>query len=225
MIMINLFSIFDPSTSIILSLNWLRRLYVLSFLPVIYWFVPSRINILFFFVIEFLTKEFKVLLRKNLNLYGLLIYICLFFFIILNNFLGMFSYIFTSSSHLLISFTLSLTLWLSFMIYGWLINTEIIFIHLVPQGTPFVLIPFIVIIESIRNIIRPGTLGVRLAANLIAGHLLITLISSTGRFLSFILLMLMLLCQILLIVLEIRVAIIQAYVFSVLRTLYSTESN
>jgi len=51
--------------------------------------------------------------------------------------------------------------------------------HLVPLGTPGVLIPFIVFIELIRSIIRPLTLAVRLAANMVAGHLLICLVNST----------------------------------------------
>ena len=52
------------------------------------------------------------------------------------------------------------------------------------KGTPPILIPFIVCIETIRNLIRPGTLAVRLAANIIAGHLLLTLLGNTGPFLS-----------------------------------------
>lgn len=82
-----------------------------------------------------------------------------------------------------------------------------------------------VIVESLRNLIRSGTLRVRLTANIIAGHLLITLISSTGRGLRFWLLILILLSQSLLIILELRVSVIQAYVFSVLRTLYRSEVN
>jgi len=99
------------------------------------------------------------------------------------------------------------------------------FIHLVPQGTPNILIFFIVLIETIRNLIRPRTLAVRLTANMIAGHLLITLISSTGNFLIILFLFIMLLIQCLLIILELRVSIIQAYVFSVLITLYRAEVN
>ena len=95
--------------------------------------------------------------------------------------------------------------------------------HLVPQGTPPILIPFIVCIETVRNLIRPGTLAVRLAANIIAGHLLLTLLGNTGSQLSSILIRLLIITQLLLITLESAVAIIQSYVFAVLRTLYSRE--
>jgi len=95
----------------------------------------------------------------------------------------------------------------------------------VPQGTPSILIPFIVCIETIRNIIRPGTLAVRLTANIIAGHLLLTLIGNTGNSLSTILLSVLIFSQIALLILESAVAIIQSYVFAVLSTLYSREVN
>lgn len=97
------------------------------------------------------------------------------------------------------------------------------FAHLVPQGTPAALIPFIVLIETIRNVIRPGTLAVRLAANIIAGHLLLTLLGNTGPSLSTSILVLLIIAQILLLILESAVAIIQSYVFAVLRTLYARE--
>lgn len=221
----NLFSVFDPSTSIGFSLNWFRIIYILLFIPLIYWFIPSRWTILLFLLLNFLLNEFKVLIVKKNNLINLLIYINLFLFIILNNLMGIFRYIFTATSHLVVRLGISLPLWVSFMLFGWLKNMNHIFTHLVPSGTPGILMPFIVLIESIRNLIRPGTLAVRLAANIIAGHLLITLISSTGSSLRILILIFILLGQIALIVLELRVAIIQAYVFSVLRTLYRTESN
>jgi len=93
----------------------------------------------------------------------------------------------------------------------------------VPQRTPTALIPFIVLIESIRNVIRPITLSVRLIANIVAGHLLITLLGNqTAAAANFILLGL-LITQIILLTLERAVAIIQSYVFAVLTTLYSRE--
>ena len=82
-----------------------------------------------------------------------------------------------------------------------------------------------VLIETVRNIIRPGTLAVRLAANIIAGHLLLTLLGGTGPSLTQTLVILLLISQILLLILESAVAIIQSYVFAVLRTLYAREVN
>jgi F-type H+-transporting ATPase subunit a len=80
-----------------------------------------------------------------------------------------------------------------------------------------------VLIETIRNVIRPGTLAVRLAANIIAGHLLLVLLGNQGPSISSSLLGVLLLTQILLLTLESAVAIIQSYVFAVLATLYSRE--
>jgi F-type H+-transporting ATPase subunit a len=97
--------------------------------------------------------------------------------------------------------------------------------HLVPVGTPYVLMPFIVLIELVRNIIRPLTLSVRLAANLVAGHLLITLIRTPAASVPRILLLLLIIGLIILMVLERAVAFIQAYVFSILSTLYLREVN
>ena len=114
---------------------------------------------------------------------------------------------------------------MAFIFYGWINHTQHIFAHLVPQGTPGLLIPFIVLIETIRNVIRPGTLAVRLAANIIAGHLLLTLLGRTGPSLSVSLISVLLFSQILLLILEAAVAVIQSYVFAVLRTLYAREVN
>jgi F-type H+-transporting ATPase subunit a len=93
----------------------------------------------------------------------------------------------------------------------------------VPLGTPPVLMPFMVLIETISNLIRPGTLAVRLAANIIAGHLLLVLLGNQGPNLTSVFLTLLIITQILLLVLESAVAVIQSYVFAVLATLYSSE--
>lgn len=221
--LINLFSIFDSSTSINYSINWLSSLLIILFIPLIYWFIPSRFNYLINFILNYLIKEFKILLNLKLNNINIIIFLRLFIIIILNNFLGLFSYIFTSSRHIIYGLCYSLILWISIILYGWIKNFNHIFTHLVPQGTPVALIFFIVLIETIRNIIRSGTLSVRLSANIIAGHLLITLISNNGSRLIFFILIFILLIQNLLIILEIAVSIIQAYVFTVLSTLYRTE--
>nr|ARH54950.1 ATP synthase F0 subunit 6 [Coleoptera sp. 4 AH-2016] len=222
--MSNLFSSFDPST-MIFSLNWMSSLLMLLIVPPLYWFIPSRLNMLWIKLMLMLHKEFKILI-KNKNFNGSTIFFfSLFLFIMLNNFMGLFPYIFTCSSHLNFTLSLSLPLWLSFFIYGWLKNTTHMFAHLVPQGAPNILLPFLVIIETISNIIRPGTLAIRLTANMIAGHLLITLMSNSGSNLDLFMLNILIILQILLLILESAVAIIQSYVFSILSTLYSSEVN
>nr|YP_009973814.1 ATP synthase F0 subunit 6 [Melanostoma orientale]QNH93622.1 ATP synthase F0 subunit 6 [Melanostoma orientale] len=222
--MTNLFSVFDPSSSILnLSLNWLSTFIGLLMIPSMYWFMPSRFHIIWVMILNTLHKEFKILLGNPNQKGTTIIFISLFSMILFNNFMGLFPYIFTSTSHLTLTLTLALPLWLTFMIYGWLNHTQHMFAHLVPQGTPSILMPFMVCIETISNIIRPGTLAVRLTANMIAGHLLMTLLGNTGSSLSTIMIMLLLVVQILLLILESAVAIIQSYVFAVLTTLYSSE--
>nr|ACH85644.1 ATP synthase subunit 6 [Nasonia giraulti]ACH85660.1 ATP synthase subunit 6 [Nasonia giraulti] len=221
----NLFSIFDPSTSMNLSMNWISSVYIILFYPNLFWLIPSRWNYLYINMIKYLINEFFMLLNNKINVMNMIMFISLFMMIMLNNFLGLYPYIYTSSSQMSMSMTLSLTLWMMMMMFGWMINTNHMFIHLVPQGTPSMLMPFMVMIESISNIIRPLTLAVRLSANMIAGHLLMTLISSTGNKLNMVMLSIMLLTQSVLIILELSVSVIQAYVFSVLSLLYSTETN
>lgn len=221
----NLFSTFDPSTNFGTSLNWLRTFLGLILIPSLYWLIPSRFHILWLKMTSTLHKEFLVLLNVNKIKGRTLIFISLFSIIIFNNFLGLFPYIFTRTRHIAFSLSLALPLWLRLIIFGWINNTINIFAHLVPQGTPPVLIPFIVCIETIRNIIRPGTLAIRLTANIIAGHLLLTLLGNTGSSLSILIINLLIITQILLLILESAVAIIQSYVFTVLRTLYSREVN
>ena len=92
-----------------------------------------------------------------------------------------------------------------------------------PRGTPVALMPVIVIIETVRNIIRPGTLSIRLAANIVAGHLLLTLLGSQGPNVAGITIFILIFSLILLLCLELAVACIQAYVFTILRSLYLNE--
>jgi len=222
----NLFSVFDPSTTIFnLSLNWLRTFLGLIFIPCSFWFIPSRYHIIWNSILLTLHKEFKTLLGPSGHNGRTFIFISLFSLFLYNNFLGLFPYIFTRTSHLTLTLSIALPLWLSFIIYGWINHTQHIFAHLVPQGTPAVLIPFIVCIETVRNIIRPGTLAVRLAANIIAGHLLLTLLGNTGPSITYMLISFLIIGQIALLILESAVAIIQSYVFAVLSTLYSREVN
>nr|YP_010464305.1 ATP synthase F0 subunit 6 [Strongylium nakanei]UUL71682.1 ATP synthase F0 subunit 6 [Strongylium nakanei] len=222
--MANLFSSFDPSTNWNSSLNWTSTFLGFLFIPPMFWLIPSRTNTVWNLITKTLHKEFKTLLGPKIKGTSI-IFISLFSMILYNNFLGLFPYIFTSTSHMALTLSLALPLWLSFMLFGWMNNTIHMFAHLVPQGTPPVLMPFMVCIETISNVIRPGTLAIRLSANMIAGHLLMTLLGNTGSLMSIYMINLLLITQILLLLLESAVAIIQSYVFAVLSTLYSSEVN
>nr|YP_009233452.1 ATP synthase F0 subunit 6 [Engaewa subcoerulea]AMB27345.1 ATP synthase F0 subunit 6 [Engaewa subcoerulea] len=223
--MTSLFSLFDPSSSILsLPLNWISTLLGLMFLPYLFWASPSRVLFLWFKTFLILQKEFKTILGPT-NLGVSFIFVSLFSLILFNNFLGLLPYIFTSSSHLTMTMTLALPLWASLILYGWINHTQHMFEHLVPQGTPGMLMPFMVLIETTSNIIRPSTLTIRLAANMIAGHLLLSLLSSMGPQLPSGIIPILMFSQILLLMLESAVAVIQSYVFAILMTLYASEVN
>nr|YP_007374668.1 ATP synthase F0 subunit 6 [Urochela quadrinotata]AFI54777.1 ATP synthase F0 subunit 6 [Urochela quadrinotata] len=218
----NLFSTFDPATSINLSLNWLSMMMGLMFMPFMYWIMPNRTSITFQLLTGTLFNEFKMLLQKNSK--GLsLIMITLFMFILFNNIMGLLPYIFTSTSHLMFTMTLSLPLWMCFMLFGWINNTNHMLSHMMPHGTPNMLMPFMVIIETISNMIRPMSLAVRLTANMIAGHLLMSLLGNSSISSKPLFLGLIMIIQVILMTFETAVSLIQAYVFSVLSTLYSSE--
>nr|AHA52479.1 ATP synthase F0 subunit 6 [Capitonius sp. QL-2013] len=221
--MLNLFSIFDPNISY-MKLNWLSSLILFFFIPQIYWLKISRLIYFFNKFVVFLWNDFKIVIFNKFNGDNLLFFISLFLFILINNFMGLFPYIFTSSSHLIFSLIFSLSMWLSLMIFGWLKNTNFMFIHLVPIGTPFMLMFFMVLIETLSNIIRPLTLSIRLVANMVAGHLLLTLLSEfIPNFVLFYLIILII--QLLLLFLEMAVSLIQSYVFVILVVLYLKETN
>nr|YP_010610495.1 ATP synthase F0 subunit 6 [Agrilus discalis]WAP90835.1 ATP synthase F0 subunit 6 [Agrilus discalis] len=223
--MASLFSSFDPSANLNLPLNWLSSFIGMLLIPPLFWISPSRSSLIWNKILTTLHKEFKILMASNKMNGSTILFISLFSFVLFNNSLGLFPYIFTSTSHLSFTLTLALPLWLSFMIFGWINNTIHMLAHLVPQGTPPALMPFMVCIETISNVIRPGTLAVRLTANMIAGHLLLTLLGNTGNSLSIYMINILIIVQLMLLTLESAVSVIQAYVFAVLSTLYSSEVN
>ena len=94
-----------------------------------------------------------------------------------------------------------------------------------PLGTPLVLLSFIVVVELISNIIRPVALMFRLTANLMAGHLLMSLIGGFLIRLGVLGVFLGSFFQLLLVFMEICVSVIQSYVFSTLLTLYLSEGE
>nr|QOQ37019.1 ATP synthase F0 subunit 6 [Favonigobius reichei] len=148
-------------------------------------------------------------------------------FLISLNMLGLLPYTFTPTTQLSMNMGLAVPLWLATVLLGMRNQPTAALGHLLPEGAPVPLIPVLIIIETISLFIRPLALGVRLTANLTAGHLLMQLIATA----AFVLLPLMPAVAILttiilflLTILEVAVAMIQAYVFVLLMSLYLQEN-
>nr|QOJ44790.1 ATP synthase F0 subunit 6 [Allobates sumtuosus] len=156
-----------------------------------------------------------------------LIFTSLMVFLLGHNILGLLPYTFTSTTQLSMNLGLAVPFWLATVLIGFRTHPVKSLAHLLPQGTPTLLIPFLIILETISLLIRPVALGVRLTANLTAGHLLIQLISMAMFnliFSSFSVTILISILLLLLTILEIAVAIIQAYVFVLLLSLYLEDN-
>ena len=217
----NLFSIFDPSTNLF-SINWIAFLLPLFFFTKTYFISKSRIFYIFNKINFFIQKDLQVNLKKN-HIKIIIILMIIFNIIYFINLLRLLPFIFTPTRHISTTLLLSLPIWAALTLKTIFINTGQFFSHLVPIRTPTILIPFIVIIETIRILIRPLTLIIRLTANIIAGHVLICLLRQILNINIFTFLSTSLILNIL-ILLEISVAVIQGYVFTILLSLYLEET-
>nr|WNH21808.1 ATP synthase F0 subunit 6 [Bryx dunckeri] len=175
-------------------------------------------------------NQFTRQLLLPINLGGhkwALIFASLMVFLISLNTLGLLPYTFTPTTQLSLNLGMAVPLWLATVIIGMRNQPTHSLAHLLPEGTPVPLIPVLIIIETISLFIRPLALGVRLTANLTAGHLLIQL-SATAVFVLLSLMpsvaLLTATLLFLLTLLEVAVAMIQAYVFVLLLSLYLQEN-
>jgi ATP synthase subunit 6 len=226
--MINLFEIFDPSIGeyqiqFKIQFNWLYIFVPIMLFPNLYWLIPSRLVIIYKLIIKYLFNEFKIVITDKYVI-NIPIFLRIVIYIILLNLVRLFPYIFTLTRHLIFNLSISVSLWFGFIIYSIINIPRKTLRHLVPLNSPKFLIHFIVIIELIRLIIRPWTLAIRLSANLISGHLILILLRNfLINFISYFLLSLLI--ETILLLLEISIAFIQSYVFSILLILYFSEST
>ena len=150
----------------------------------------------------------------------------LFLFILINNLIGMVPYSFASTSHFILTFSLSFTVVLGATILGLSRHGLEFFSLFVPAGCPLGLIPLLVLIEFISYLARNVSLGLRLAANILSGHMLLNILSGftynimTSGFLFFFLGLFPLAFIIAFSGLELGIAFIQAQVFVVLSCSY-----
>nr|ACC78350.1 adenosine triphosphatase 6 [Laniarius erythrogaster]ACC78359.1 adenosine triphosphatase 6 [Laniarius erythrogaster]AFD94206.1 ATPase 6 [Laniarius barbarus] len=188
--------------------------------------VTSRTTTIQLWLVNMVTKQLMMPLDKKGHKWAMIL-TSLMIFLLLTNLLGLLPYTFTPTTQLSMNLALAFPLWLATLLTGLRNQPSISLGHLLPEGTPTPLIPALIIIETISLLIRPLALGVRLTANLTAGHLLIQLISTATMALMPTLpavSILTLLILLLLTILEVAVAMIQAYVFVLLLSLYLQEN-
>ncbi|YP_006666212.1 ATP synthase F0 subunit 6 (mitochondrion) [Astatotilapia calliptera] len=209
-----------PLIALALSLPW-----ILYPKPTPRWLNNRLITLQGWFINRFTQQIFQPLSLGGHKWAALLASLML--FLITLNMLGLLPYTFTPTTQLSLNMAFAVPLWLATVIIGMRNQPTHALGHLLPEGTPTLLIPVLIIIETISLFIRPLALGVRLTANLTAGHLLIQLIATA----AFVLLPLMPTVAILtavllflLTLLEVAVAMIQAYVFVLLLSLYLQEN-
>nr|ADZ56198.1 ATP synthase F0 subunit 6 [Orcaella heinsohni] len=193
---------------------------------------PNRlINNRMIAIQQWLTKLTSKQLMVTHNLKGQtwsLMLISLFLFIASTNLLGMLPHSFTPTTQLSMNLGMAIPLWAGTVFIGFRNKTKMSLAHLLPLGTPTFLIPMLVMIETISLFIQPLALAVRLTANITAGHLLLHLIGSATLALMDISLFTALITftiLTLLIILEFAVALIQAYVFTLLVSLYLQDNT
>lgn len=218
---INLFSVFDPSSIWGMSLNWIVIFIIIILFPIKYFYIKGFSVKIVFIVNQYVNKIFNEVSFPN---YLVLCYIriIVFIYLIIINFIGLFPFVFTRTAHPIITIGLGVVIWNSFFLIGWFKNFKNRVAHLVPEGSPIILSPLIVIIERVSHLIRPFTLSIRLAANIIAGHLIIGLLARI-RLINVYGFISSLIFQSILLILEFGVAIIQGFVFRILLLLYALE--
>nr|QKY61204.1 ATP synthase F0 subunit 6 [Oenanthe oenanthe] len=188
--------------------------------------ITNRLSTLQLWFINLVTKQLMMPLHKKGHKWALIL-TSLMIFLLLINLLGLLPYTFTPTTQLSMNLALAFPLWLATLLTGLRNQPSASLGHLLPEGTPTPLIPALILIETTSLLIRPLALGVRLTANLTAGHLLIQLISTATMALASTMpamSLLTLLVLLLLTILEVAVAMIQAYVFVLLLSLYLQEN-
>lgn len=154
----------------------------------------------------------------------------LFLFILLTNLFGMIPYFFTVASHLIVTAAMAILVIGIVIVYGFYRNGLGFFRLFVPHGVPGVILPFVVFIEVLSFVSRPISLSIRLFANILAGHItlkvfagFIVVLSGLGWY-GWIGAIAPLVLTIALTALEVLVAVLQAYVFAILTSLYLNDA-
>ena len=226
----DIFSSFDPFInnsyrSISPTLFWFISILSITLFQSSIWLVPNSIISASLSSTSIIFDQTKRTFGYNLK--GMSSILApLFSFLIMINLLGLLPYVFSYSSHLVFTLSFGLPLWLGLIISRILHAPTSFAAGLLPAGAPDWLNPFLVLVETLRTIVRPITLSFRLAANISAGHIVLGLIgiySSAALFASITSFFFLFSIQVLYIIFELGICLIQAYIFCLLITLYSED--
>lgn len=226
----DIFSSFDPATCSVYSsfspiVFWTLSFFSISLIQASIWPAPSRFSWLPSFPIEVINSQASRTFGIHLKGFPSIL-VPLFLILIVLNLIGLLPYVFSSTSHLFLSLSLGLPLWLSLIIRAIIYAPKSFTAHLLPGGAPDWLNPFLVLIETVRICVRFITLSFRIAANIRAGHILLGLIgiaASSRIFSSLLTSSSIIIIQLGYTIFEIGICLIQAYIFCLLISLYTED--
>jgi len=184
--------------------------------------IPNNLQILaesiYNFILSLIIEQAGT---KGLRFFPVLF--ALFNFILFANLLGITRYAFTITAQIILTLLLSLSFFITWIIIG-IMTLKLQFLRIfLPRGIPSWLMPLLVIIEILSFLIRPLSLSIRLFANMLAGHILLYIIGSATitlallGFFPFLFILAFL-------ILELGIAFLQAYVFTILLSIYLADS-
>nr|YP_007625242.1 ATP synthase F0 subunit 6 [Mustela sibirica]ADG22617.1 ATP synthase F0 subunit 6 [Mustela sibirica]QIH96789.1 ATP synthase F0 subunit 6 [Mustela sibirica] len=223
----NLFSSFTTPTMMGLPIVILITMFPGIMFPSPNRLINNRLISIQQWLVQLTSKQMLSIHNQKGQTWALML-MSLILFIGSTNLLGLLPHSFTPTTQLSLNLGMAIPLWAGTVITGFRHKTKASLAHFLPQGTPLPLIPMLIIIETISLFIQPMALAVRLTANITAGHLLIHLIGGATLALmsiSTVTAIVTFSILVLLTILEFAVALIQAYVFTLLVSLYLHDNT
>ncbi len=191
--------------------------------------VPTRMQSLAEMSYEFVANTIRSTAgEQGLTFFPLVF--SLFMFILISNVVGLIPFTFTVASHIIVTASLALLVWFTVIIYGFWKNGLGFLRLFVPRGIPIYILPLIVFIELLSFLSRPISHSVRLFANMLAGHITLKLVASfvsmigAFGFFGWLGATMPLIFTVALTALELLVACLQAYVFTILTCIYLNDA-
>lgn len=231
--LIDIFSALDPATNSIINYSltstpiWLINFIFIFIVTSSYWATPNRLSTSIVSIISILyfqasrttgliIKSFPRILRT------------LFIIIIVINLHGLIPYRFSITRHLIFTIRIGLVIWFAILLSSITFKPVNFIGRLLPGGAPDWLNPFLALIETTRILVRPITLSFRLAANIRAGHIVLRLIgiyTASAIITSIQTSTILLITQTGYILFEVGICLVQAYIFTLLLTLYADDHS